>query len=276
MRLSDVLSKEPSMKFEQVEGFLRKGLPHGGQQKLDVGVVCRNFYCKNCESELTFSTGEKTKISCVGVTNRSVSIDCVLKCPRCTVTVPIWYLVESKDDISNAIVEVRILKRTEKLPKEVLLSYGKYGSYTELLDKADRAFRDGLGAGAVVYLREIMEGITYQVAQSKGISIVEKNGKKIPFKAALDKVDRECHIIPQEFSSMGYTLFGELSDVVHGKSDEETSLKKYDALRRLVVGILDNVKNNETLIKNSKEILQKIHELGWSDDADLNEENNDE
>lgn len=75
---------------------------------------------------------------------------------------------------------------------------------------------------------------------------------------------------------MGYTLFGELSDVVHGKSDEETSLKKYDALRRLVVGILDNVKNNETLIKNSKEILQKIHELGWSDDADLNEENNDE
>ena len=74
MRLSDVLSKEPSMKFEQVEGFLRKGLPHGGQQKLDVGVVCRNFYCKNCESELTFSTGEKTKISCVGVTNRSVNI----------------------------------------------------------------------------------------------------------------------------------------------------------------------------------------------------------
>ena len=75
---------------------------------------------------------------------------------------------------------------------------------------------------------------------------------------------------------MGYTLFGELSDVVHGKSDEETSLKKYDALRRLVVGILDNVKNNETLIKKSKEILQKIHELGWSDDADLNEENNHE
>ena len=75
MRLSDVLSKEPSMKFEQVEGFLRKGLPHGGQQKLDVGVVCRNFYCKNCESELTFSTGEKTKISCVGVTNPAAQIE---------------------------------------------------------------------------------------------------------------------------------------------------------------------------------------------------------
>lgn len=70
----------------------------------------QKFLLQNCESELTFSTGEKTKISCVGVTNRSVSIDCVLKCPRCTVTVPIWYLVESKDDISNAIVEVRILK----------------------------------------------------------------------------------------------------------------------------------------------------------------------
>ena len=49
MRLSDVLSKEPSMKFEQVEGFLRKGLPHGGQQKLDVGVVCRNFIAKTAK-----------------------------------------------------------------------------------------------------------------------------------------------------------------------------------------------------------------------------------
>lgn len=60
---------------------------------------------------------------------------------------------------------------------------------------------------------------------------------------------------------MGYTLFGELSDVVHGKSNEETSLKKYDALRRLVVGILDNVKNNETLIKIVKKSCRKFMSL---------------
>ena len=45
-------------------------------------------------------------------------------------------------------------------------------------------------------------------------------------------------------------------------------LKKYSALKRLVIGILDNVKNNETLIKNSEEILQKIRELGWNDELD--------
>ena len=45
-------------------------------------------------------------------------------------------------------------------------------------------------------------------------------------------------------------------------------MKKYSALKRLVIGILDNVKNNETLIKNSEEILQKIRELGWNDELD--------
>lgn len=152
MRLSDVLSKEPDLEFKQVDGFLKKKLPYGEQKRLDVGVVCRTFYCKNCESELTFSTGDKAKIACVGVTNRLVSIDCVLKCPRCTGTVPVWYLVESRNEIADSAVWVRVLKRTEKLPNDVLISYGKYGKYTEFLDKADIAFRDGLGAGAIVYL----------------------------------------------------------------------------------------------------------------------------
>lgn len=125
---------------------------------------------------MTFSTGDKAKIACVGVTNRLISIDCVLKCPRCTGTVPVWYLVESRNEIADSAVWVRVLKRTEKLPNDVLISYGKYGKYTEFLDKADRAFRDGLGAGAIVYLREIMEGVTYQVAQNEGIKLTGKNG----------------------------------------------------------------------------------------------------
>lgn len=269
MRLSDVLSKEPDLDFKQVDGFLKKKLPYGGQQRLEVGVVCRTFYCKNCESDLTFSTGDRAKIACIGVTNRLVSIDCVLKCPRCTRTVPVWYLVESRDEITNPTVWVRVLKRTEKLPEDVLISYGQYGKYTKYLDKADRAFQEGLGAGAIVYLREIMEGITNQVAQNKGIELVGPKGKKLPFRLALEKVDGECHIVPKEFSEKGYTLFSELSEVVHGNSDEETTLKKYGALRRLVVGILDNVKNKE-------EILQRVHELGWSDESDTTGENKNE
>ena len=183
-----------------------------------------------------------------GVTNRSVSIDCVLNARAATVTVPIWYLVESKDDISNAIVEVRILKRTEKLPKEVLLSYGKYGSYTELLDKADRAFRDGLGAGAVVYLRNYGR-ITYQVAQSKGISIVGKTERKYRLRLRLIKWIGSAILFRKSFLVWAIHYLVELSDVVHGKSDEETSLKNMMRLEDFVVGILDNVKNNETLIK---------------------------
>lgn len=63
MRLSDVLSKEPNLEFQQVDGFLKKKLPCGGQQRLDVGVVCRAFYCKNCGSDLTFSMGDRAKNS---------------------------------------------------------------------------------------------------------------------------------------------------------------------------------------------------------------------
>ena len=103
MRLSDVLSKEPNLEFQQVDGFLKKKLPCGGQQRLDVGVVCRAFYCKNCGSDLTFSMGDRAKIACIGVTNYLVSIDCVLKCPRCATTVPIWYLVESRKDRKSVV-----------------------------------------------------------------------------------------------------------------------------------------------------------------------------
>ena len=117
MRLSDVLSKEPNLEFQQVDGFLKKKLPCGGQQRLDVGVVCRAFYCKNCGSDLTFSMGDRAKIACIGVTNYLVSIDCVLKCPRCATTVPIWYLVESRNEVTDTTVWVRILKRTENFQR---------------------------------------------------------------------------------------------------------------------------------------------------------------
>lgn len=176
--------------------------------------------------------------------------------------------MESRNEVTDTTVWVRILKRTEKLPENVSISHGAYGKYTEYLDKADRAFSDGLGAGAIVYLREIMEGITYQVAQNENINLIGQKGKRRPFRQSLEEVDKKCHIIPKEFSEKGYRLFSELSEVVHGNSDEETSLKKYSALKRLVIGILDNVKNNETLIKSSEEILQKIRELGWNDELD--------
>jgi hypothetical protein len=67
-------------------------------------------------------------------------------------------------------------------------------------------------------------------------------------------------LIPNEFSANGYRLFGELSDVVHGDCDDETGLEKYNPLYRLVVGVIENVKNNN-------EMMSAIGSLGWNDDG---------
>ena len=50
MRLSDVLSKEPSLEFQQVDGFLKKKLPCGGQQRLDEALFAGPFTVKTVEA----------------------------------------------------------------------------------------------------------------------------------------------------------------------------------------------------------------------------------
>lgn len=72
-------------------------------------------------------------------------------------------------------------------------------------------------------------------------------------------VKAEVDFIPKEFSDDGYRLFGELSDVVHGEFDEEEGLKKYQTLKRLVVGVLDN-------IKNRADFAEAQARLGWTNE----------
>lgn len=86
--------------------------------------------------------------------------------------------------------------------------------------------------------------LTQQTATAAEIPCTTNNGKRKPFRSLLEEVDRHCSIIPREFSANGYRLFGELSDIVHGEYNEELALLKYESLHRLVIGILDNVKNN--------------------------------
>ncbi len=268
MRLSDVLSKPRSAEFAEIERFLHKKLNIGSSKKIDVGKVSLNFYCNICKDIRTFSSA--TDLYCIGVTQRQISIDCVLKCAGgCDASVAIWFLVECQDgedtdkdrqSMNNYIYgiapKVRILKRREKLSEQVRLVGNSYANYSEMLDKSERAYRDGLGAGAIVYLRKIFEKFTVQIADSAGIPCTNSNGKRKTFKGLLEEVDRQKAIIPKEYSADGYKLFGELSDVLHGDYDEDIGLRKYEALRRLVVGILDNVTNNE-------EIMSAIGELGW-------------
>jgi hypothetical protein len=259
MRLSEVLSKSYSPEFIEIDGFMNRKLSVGKQQKIDIGRVALNFYCNGCNDTRTFLSG--TDLYSIVVNSRQVSIDCVLSCVGgCDASVAVWFLVECQDGedtdkdrqyVNNYIYgvapKVRILKRREKLSGKVRLVSGQYSDYAEMLDKAVRAYRDGLGAGSMVYLRKIFEQITTQTANAVGIACVNGNGRRKPFKQLLTEVDTQRHIIPSEFSANGYDLFGELSDVVHGEHDENLALQKFEPLHRLVIGILDNVKNNHEL-----------------------------
>ncbi len=67
------------------------------------------------------------------------------------------------------------------------------------------------------------------------------------------------HPLHSAYSDDGYRMFGELSDVVHGEFDEEEGLKKYQTLKRLVVGVLDN-------IKNCADFAEARVKLGWNEE----------
>jgi hypothetical protein len=116
MRLSDVLSKPCSSEFAQVDGFISKAISTGNQQKIDIGRIGLNFYCKQCNDTRTFWSN--AKIYCIGVSSRQISIDCVLQC-GCGDSVAVWFLIEGYADLAGLAPEVRVLKRREKMSEQV-------------------------------------------------------------------------------------------------------------------------------------------------------------
>lgn len=141
--------------------------------------------------------------------------------------------------------------------RNIIRNSKKYGELAELLDKAETAYWNELGAGAIVYLRKIFEAITIKTANALGIDYNKySGGNPKNFRELLLKVDERCSIIPKEFSENRYRLFQELSQVVHGECDELSVLEKFEPLHRLVVGILENIGNKE-------EFQMAIKALGW-------------
>ena len=257
MRLSDVLSKAPSPQFTQVDGFLIGKKCSAGQQiKLDIGQIALNFYCLDCEDFRTYLS--KGNISCVCAGRSIISIDCVLTYGALP-NVEAWFLVEAEDDISGQAPRVRIIKRTVELPSTVEWNNHDYGSCSLLLEKAVRAYEIGLGAGALIYLRKVFEVATIQAATALELEYPHyQDGNPKNFFELLKCVDERESIIPVEFAEDGYRLYRELSGVVHGNFDEVTGLAKFDPLYRLVVGILNN-------IKNKREFQCARAALGWCD-----------
>lgn len=242
------------------------GLQNGDFVEINAGRIALNFYCKKCEDSRTFMSPDR--LHALIINENLVSVDASLQCPVCKTEIQVWFLLEVKDMFTEE-PKVKILKRTEKLSKNASeLRENSFGIYTDLLEKAMRASREGFGAGAIIYLRKVFERVTSEVAKASNISTtyVNSNGKekRKTFKELLTEVDTKCAIVPIEFSNNRYKLFGKLSDVVHGEYDEEIALEKFSAFYRLVTGIIENVK--------SKEEFQSAQQaLGLSEGGDKNE-----
>ena len=73
------------------------------------------------------------------------------------------------------------------------------------------------------------------------------------------------------YSDNGYELFRRLSNIAHGNADEDTALREYEHLRRLVVGIMDNVKKKEEEIKNNAELKKALGAIGFVNGGEQSE-----
>lgn len=252
--------------YENQEDEEMIGLQNGDFVEIDAGRIALNFYCKKCEDSRTFMSPDR--LHALIINENLISIDAFLQCPVCKAEIQVWFLLEVKDMFTEE-PKVKILKRTEKLSKNVSeLRENSFGIYTDLLEKAMRASREGFGAGAIIYLRKVFEQVTSEAAKASNISTtyINSNGKekRKNFKDLLTEVDTKCAIVPIEFSNNRYKLFGKLSDVVHGEYDEEIALEKFSAFYRLVTGIIENIKSKE-------EFQSAQQSLGLSEGGDKNE-----
>ena len=205
--------------YETQEDEEMIGLQNGDFVEIDAGRIALNFYCKKCEDSRTFMSPDR--LHALIINENLISIDAFLQCPVCKTEIQVWFLLEVKGMFTEE-PKVKILKRTEKLSKNVSeLRENSFGIYTDLLEKAMRASREGFGAGAIIYLRKVFEQVTSEAAKASNISTtyINSNGKekRKTFKDLLTEVDTKCAIVPIEFSNNRYKLFGKLSDVVHGR-----------------------------------------------------------
>jgi len=283
MTLNRLLSKPPASDFQQVNTiyFSEEGeleLVEDGQENgdyelsdedeqetpilagqyiaLETGTISLNYYCTDCDDTRTFNSDEKQGLHGIAVNHQIVSIDCVLKCV-CGAAVHAWYLIEAECDFRNQSPKIRILHFREKLSEGVKLQSEQYGKFAEWLEKANRANRDGLGSGAVIYLRKVFESVTYDIAKTNNISITHENGNRRKFNKILQEVNEKHAIIPATFSENGYALFSELSKIIHGDGSEEDALKYFGALRTLVTGVLDNIKQKD-------ELRDAVQQFNWT------------
>lgn len=239
--------------------------------EIQIGKINLTFYSTICEDSISFISPKR--LHCLIINEKMISIDCQLKCTdfdienpkcqKCNPYIQAWFLVEA-DDIFISAPTINVIKQSFKLPEHIKLPIETEDKYSEWLGKAEIAHKERLGAGAIIYLRSVFEKITHEVGLNAGVAIYKDNGRAKPFDQVLRAVDAQCSIIPVIYSQNGYDLFSKLSEIAHGNSDEATALKEYESLRRLVVGIIENVKRKNEEIKNNIEIQTALNAIGFS------------
>lgn len=246
--------------------------------EIQIGTINLPFYSTICQDTNSFISPKK--LHCLIINEKMISIDCQLKCTdfdkespkcrKCNPYVQAWFLIEADDIFANT-PNVNLVKQNFKLSENVKLAIEIEDKYSEWLAKAEIAHKERLGAGAIIYLRSVFEKITHEVGLSAGVEIRGKNGKILNFRDVLQRVDSECSIIPSIYAENGYDLFIKLSEIAHGNSDEMTALKEYEPLRRLVIGIIENVRKKNEEIKNNAEIQKALLDAGLADGGEENE-----
>lgn len=290
MRLSSVLSNEnkpygevesfiDNTKYtsviEDVEGDL-KLISNGDFIELKIGKIMMPFYSENCNDTIMFESSRN--LHCLIINPLLISIDCQLtcsdynvedeKCCNCIPHIEKWYLVEADEDkdIFSNTPKVKVIKENHRLPNHIKMPVEIDDKYSEWFSKADIAYKERLGAGAVIYLRAIFENLTVEVGEEAGDEVAQliykANGNLKPFEQVLQKVDEHCAIIPNQYSENGYELFRKLSNIAHGNETEKVAIEQYESLKRLVKSVMENVERNKKLIKDNKEIKEALETVG--------------
>ncbi|TFD42588.1 hypothetical protein E3T33_12090 [Cryobacterium sp. TMT1-2-1] len=188
-----------------------------------------------------------------------MSIDVTLQCLECQTSVEAWFLVASDGPIAGPSPTVRVERYTEHLRDRAERVGEAGGPFSDLVRRANLAYENDLGAGAIIYLRKIFETLTWEVAEIAEIETLKPNGRRRSFAEVLRKVNDKRNIIPQRFSSDGYKLFSELSEIIHGESSEEIALQKFEPCLRLVLGVVEEIYRDNVF-------AQAIEDLGWNVD----------
>lgn len=250
--------------------------------EIQVGKIILPFYSRLCDDVVSFMS--PSKLHCLVINRRKISIDCQLtcadfnvdnpKCKWCIPTVQAWFLIESNDIFSDRPY-VNAVQKNYALPFHAKFPVETSDKYSEFLAKAEIAHHSRLGAGAAIYLRSAFETLVKEIGTENGIekTFVNKWNKEQhkSFEQYLLSVDSVCKIIPEQYSENGYNLFRKLSNIAHGGSDEDTALREYEALKCLVTGIIENVKKKRAEIKNNQEIQKALIEIGFAERGGSNE-----